>query len=240
MLNGNLRRWRATELSFLMLGLSFVGVYSASKLDSKISSRIALQEFRTSVAPDPARTVDAEAARAVGGVDVSLWSEKRIRAYAASLIGNTNRPEAVLLIRRLLIEVPVFDGTDDLTLNRGVGRIIGTARVGSPGNTALAGHRDGFFRALKDIVLGDAIELVTPERNLHYVVERTEIVSPRDASVLAGRGANSLCLVTCFPFYFVGDAPKRFVVHAKSIDNHGPAIHGSASLIQTNSEEKKL
>ncbi len=130
----------------------------------------------------------------------------------------------------------MFDGTDDLTLNRGVGRIIGTARVGTSGNTALAGHRDGFFRPLKDISVGAHLELVTPESTIHYVVEKTEIVSPDDVSVLADQGSPALTLVTCFPFYFVGDAPKRFIVQAKATD-YGPATERSALRSQIKPEE---
>ena len=131
----------------------------------------------------------------------------------------------------------MFDGTDDLTLNRGVGRIIGTARVGTPGNTALAGHRDGFFRPLKDISVGAHLELVTPDSTIHYVVEKTEIVSPDDVSVVADQGSPTLTLVTCFPFYFVGDAPQRFIVQAKATDFYGPATERSALRSQIKPEE---
>jgi sortase A len=125
-------------------------------------------------------------------------------------------PLAVLRIERLKIRAPVFEGTDDLVLNRGIGWIAGTAKPGDPGdgNIGMAGHRDGFFRGFKDIALGDVVELSTRGVVGVYAVDSTEIVSPSDVGVLRPRGAPSLTLVTCYPFYFVGDAPQRFIVHA--------------------------
>jgi len=123
-------------------------------------------------------------------------------------------PSGVLSIPKLQLEVPVYDGTDDLTLNRGVGRIIGTARLGNAGNTGIAGHRDGFFRGLKDIAPGDRIDLVLPSQKSHYVVENIQITSPDDVSVLRPTPKASLTLVTCYPFYFVGSAPQRYIVIA--------------------------
>jgi len=118
--------------------------------------------------------------------------------------------------------VPVFDGTDDLTLNRGVGRIIGTAKVGDTGNIGIAGHRDGFFRGLKDISVGDEIDLTMTTQKTIYLVDQIEIVSPSDVQVLGPRSAPSLTLVTCYPFYFVGDAPQRFIVHASMASRQPP------------------
>ena len=108
----------------------------------------------------------------------------------------------------------MLEGTDDLTLNRGVGHIAGTALVGEDGNIGIAGHRDGFFRGLKNIRVGDRIDLEEPDRIKTYVVERLEIVDPENVSVLRSSSRPSLTLVTCYPFYFIGAAPRRFIVHA--------------------------
>jgi sortase A len=121
---------------------------------------------------------------------------------------------AVLRIARIGIVAPVVEGTDDLSLNRGVGWISGTARPGETGNIGIAGHRDGFFRALKDVAAGDAIELDTFFGMKTYRVDQIEIVTPDDVRVLLPRASPSLTLVTCYPFYFMGDAPQRFIVHA--------------------------
>ena len=147
-------------------------------------------------------------------MDFSLWSETRIREYKETLSIEKPLPWAVLGISKLRIRVPVFDGTDDLVLNRGAGWIVGTARPGQAGNIGIAGHRDGFFRGLKDIVVGDAVELETLQERATYLVDQIEIVSPERVEVLRPRAAPSLTLVTCYPFYFIGSAPQRFIVHA--------------------------
>jgi len=103
---------------------------------------------------------------------------------------------------------------DDGTLDRGVGHIEGTATPGAEGNSGIAGHRDGFFRGLKDIAAGDVIELDTLHGRESYRVERTWIVDPEDVSVLDPTTTRALTLVTCYPFYFVGSAPRRFIVRA--------------------------
>jgi sortase A len=231
-------RWRRTEKLLFIMGITLLSLYGSARLHSEISSRLALRSFERPHVLAAPRCKDAADSPANQRVDFTLWSEKRLRAYRESLIAKKDRPLGVLRIPSLEIEVPVFDGTDDLTLNRGIGRIIGSARIGSVGNTALAGHRDGFFRALREISIGANLELVTPDRTIHYLVEQTEIVMPDDVSVLADRGEPSLTLVTCFPFYFVGDAAKRLIVHAKSTDFYGPAGECSASLSQIRTQEK--
>jgi sortase A len=147
-------------------------------------------------------------------VDFSLWSEKRIDSYKQSLAQRFDPPLALLRVGKIHLEVPVLEGTDDLTLNRGVGRIAGTARVGENGNMGVAGHRDGFFRGLKDVGVGDSIDLVMPTRTNTYVVDKVEIVNPDNVGVLRPTPASSLTLVTCYPFYFIGSAPQRYIVHA--------------------------
>jgi len=146
--------------------------------------------------------------------DQSLWSPARVRAWEEAQRKQSPPPLAVLRIRRLGIEVPVLEGTDEWTLNRGVGHIEGTARPGTDGNAGIAGHRDGFFRALKDVQSGDLIDLETPIGVDHYRIERSWIVAPEDVSVLAPTDAAAITMVTCYPFYFVGSAPQRFIVRA--------------------------
>jgi sortase A len=112
----------------------------------------------------------------------------------------------------------VLPGTDDVTLDRAVGHIEGTAAPDAAGNVGIAGHRDGFFRGLKDITQGDLIELVTLQDTVAYRVEKTWIVDPTDVSVLDPTPGRALTLVTCYPFYFVGSAPQRFIVRAVRAD----------------------
>jgi len=150
----------------------------------------------------------------VEAVDQKGWSAHRIAAYEASRTGLVPPPLAVLKIPRLGLTVPVLEGTDDRLLDVGVGHIPDTARPGEPGNIAIAGHRDGFFRGLKDVRAGDVIQVTTREAQSTYVVEDTWIVQPEDVSVLDPTTAPSITLVTCYPFYFVGSAPQRFIVRA--------------------------
>ena len=127
-------------------------------------------------------------------------------------------PLGVLDIPSLRLEVPILDGTDDLTLDRAVGHIKGTAYPGELGNIGIAGHRDGFFRGLKDIHVGDSITLRSRSDSSQYLVDEIRIVSPNNVSVLEPRVRPSLTLVTCYPFYFVGSAPSRYIVHAVAVD----------------------
>jgi len=146
--------------------------------------------------------------------DQSLWSPARVEHYQASLEVDPRLPEALLRIPQLDLVVPVLTGTDEVTLNRAVGRIPGTARIGKAGNLGIAGHRDGFFRGLKDIGEGARIELITLHDTRNYRISDIWIVDPDDISVLQPTDEPSITLVTCYPFYFVGHAPQRYIVRA--------------------------
>ena len=124
-------------------------------------------------------------------------------------------PVGRLEIPRLNVSVIVMEGEDDATLARAVGHVPGTALPWEPGNTVMAGHRDTFFRPLKNLREGDQIRMTTPRGTFEYRVSSTKIVEPDDLSVLAPTSARSLTLVTCYPFVYVGRAPKRFIVHAQ-------------------------
>lgn len=153
-----------------------------------------------------------------GEPDYTLWSPKRVDDYKASLAANFDTPQALLRIPSLDIEVLVLEGIDELTLNRGVGRIPGTERPGGLGNVGIAGHRDGFFRGLKDINSGDTIELITWRQRMSYRVTGVTIVEKDALHVLDPTDEGTVTLVTCYPFYFVGHAPKRYIVKA-TLDN---------------------
>ncbi len=124
-----------------------------------------------------------------------------------------------------LIEIPrlglssiVIEGTSDRVLRRAVGHISGTALPGEEGNIGLSGHRDTFFRQLRDIQLDDRITLTTPQGGYQYTVVSTQIVDPSDVTVLDPDGESELLtLVTCYPFSYVGPAPQRFIVRAEIV-----------------------
>jgi sortase A len=123
----------------------------------------------------------------------------------------------VLRIPKINLAVPVLEGTDDWTLNRAVGHIEDTAPLGAAGNAGIAGHRDGFFRGLKDVKSGDALELEMRGTSRQYRIERIWVVDPEDVSVLNATPTSAITLVTCYPFYFVGSAPQRYIVRAAAV-----------------------
>jgi len=117
-------------------------------------------------------------------------------------------------IPRLKVQVAILEGTSSQTLRLGVGHIGGTALPGEPGNIGIAGHRDTYFRALKDIRADDEIQIQTATGVARYAVDWIQITAPGDSDILVHKTGSALTLVTCYPFYFVGSAPERYVVHA--------------------------
>jgi sortase A len=217
---------RKLGVSLVAVGAILLAVYLVPTVYGTAMSHLAVAQFRAQSSSN------------------SLWDSARIRAYKRTLGMSFAPPEAVLRVRRLGIEVPVLEGTSDATLNRGVGHIPGTALPGEPGNFAITGHRDGFFRPLKDVVPGDIIEVqrsaqpgqisgASAAETDRYVVENTKIVFPADTSVLNKTAGSTLTLITCYPFYFVGAAPQRFIVQASLL----PTAPATASSVQPISGE---
>jgi sortase A len=229
---------RATiERALLVLGVVLLTIYVGARIQSTVLARLALRSFEASrtaslLAEKPERKLGSSR------VNFSLWSEPRIDAYERSLAQHFLPPLAVLQVASIDLEVPVLDGTDDLTLNRGAGWIRGTARPRDRGNVGIAGHRDGFFRGLKDLKMGDTMDLVTHDRTDTYVVDGTRVVSPDDVSVLRPDVTPSLTLVTCYPFYFVGSAPQRYIVHASIVRSQSPNTgtrgEGNSAMLRVN------
>ncbi len=179
---------RFAERLLLTAGLTLLVVVAAAFVYRSVSSRRAVKEFEKSQKASGHNTQPPAAALAFSDrdVDVSLWSPKRVREYKESLLIKKDAPMGVLRLDRLRIRVPIFEGTDDLVLNRGVGWIAGTARPGEVGdsNIGIAGHRDGFFRGLKDVAIGDKIQLSTLGVESLYAVDSTELVTPERVEVL--------------------------------------------------------
>lgn len=223
---------RVVQRLLLVFGLLLLSFYLAARIHGVISSRAELNRFwQAQVAVSKAEAVNPSQQDGASP-DFRLWSEQRIAAYKLSLNSAAPPPLAVLKIPSINLEVPVLEGTDDFTLNRAVGHIDGTPVPGQNGNVGIAGHRDGFFRGLKDIHPGDVIDLITQKKNARYLVDETVIVSPEDVSVLRPRSKPSLTLVTCYPFYFIGSAPKRYIVHASianPLDRSRPTRQSSSA-----------
>lgn len=134
-------------------------------------------------------------------------------APAAATDGLIGRIE----IPRLLLSAVVVEGIGKTTLRRAAGHIPGTALPGQAGNVGVAGHRDTLFRGLRDLRTKDEIQFSTLSGNFKYVVESLIIVEPDNVGVLAPSSENVLTLVTCYPFSYIGPAPKRFVVRARQV-----------------------
>jgi sortase A len=222
-------RWlRQVERVLLIVGVVMLAFYVAARVHSTLLSRAALQSFK---AQQTVSTVGPQGVvLTTAAPDFSLWSEKRVKDYRESLAAHFAPAIGILRIPRIHVEVPILEGTDDLSLNRGVGHVAGTAHPGENANVAIAGHRDGFFRGLKDISLGDTIEMVTPQGTENYVIDRITIVDPTDVSVLQPRPHASLTLITCYPFYFIGSAPKRYIVQASVADSAPANTHAATAV----------
>jgi len=203
----------------LVIGLGLLALYGLARIHGALSSRAAIEQFEQQKRANPTSTPAETAAEPKAAPpDFMSWSEKRVEAYKESLTQNSAAPLAILRIPAIRLEAPVLEGTDDVTLNRGIGRIAGTAQIGKDGNIGLAGHRDGFFRGLKAIKVGDELRLEGRNGTDTYVVDQIQIVKPTDVHVLQSGSKPSLTLVTCYPFYYIGSAPERYIVHASRID----------------------
>lgn len=198
---------RRVERALLCVGCLLLAIVTAARIDRAIWLRIEVSDFRA----EQLLSLVSRGSR--DNVDARFRSETRNLAY------RTSRREApallaILRIPRAHLEVPVLEGTSALSLNRGVGHISGTAKPGQEGNTGIAGHRDGSFRLLRFVGVGDSIELEGPDRIFTYHVNQLRIVNPGDVEVLNPREVSSLTLITCYPFNFIGRAPRRYVVEA--------------------------
>ncbi|MAT93236.1 MAG: sortase [Halioglobus sp.] len=152
--------------------------------------------------------------------DTSLWSPGRIEDYRSSLDAALPDILGVLEIDALELKVPVYADSSEQVMDRGAGIIEGMAYPHEPGNIGISGHRDGYFRVLKDIRVGDVITLQTLEGAKRFTVDAIRIVDKADTSVLQDTREQTVTLVTCYPFYYVGPAPRRFVVTARLASNY--------------------
>jgi sortase A len=185
--------------AFLTTGVLALGYSGFVMLDAKLYQAAQARRFQQQL-----ESVRPTSANAGGAGNLP---------FAPSRRGTLGRIE----IARIGIEAMILEGTDERTLRRAVGHVPGTPLPGQAGNVAIAGHRDTFFRALRNVQPEDEITLTTLSGAYRYRVDSAQIVAPEDTQVLDDSGGKMLTLVTCYPFYFVGPAPKRFIVHAHGI-----------------------
>ncbi len=177
-----------TQALLLTIGTALLGYYCIVKMDAKL--------FQESENPE-------------------------LRRQRTNLAANPVMPDGSLgriEIPRLGISALIVEGTSYTALNRGVGHIEGTSWTGVPGNIGLSAHRDTLFRPLRNVRNGDEISLTQAAKQFRYRVVSTKIVRPTDVAVLEPDGREILTLVTCYPFYFIGPAPSRFIVRAERVD----------------------
>ena len=195
-------RW--VQRAFIVSAISLLGYCAFALLDSWI--------FQERQGHDLDRLLqDHRAASAgTGTAQTGFPREDSPTIVADGLIGRME-------IRRLSLSTVVAEGIDKRTLRRAVGHIPGTALPGQRGNVGIAGHRDTFFRSLKDIHVEDIIVLTTLWGEYRYRVVSSRVVIPGDLAVLHPTSNEVLTLITCYPFYFVGPAPDRFIVRAERV-----------------------
>ena len=208
---------KTAEMLLWILGTTLLAVYAGARSwgeyerqESLISFVEARESSQTNHPTDPmlqARVAGATTARLV-----NLPAPDDLVAPAPDTV------IAVLRIPGVKLEVPVYHGTADQVLRQGAGLVEGTAAPGSRGNIGIAAHRDSHFLALKNVAIGDLIELGTLEHTQFYRIIALSVVDPRDVHVLQDTGEPVLTLVTSYPFHFVGNAPQRFVVRAVAAD----------------------
>lgn len=197
-----LLRWTQRSLlagALLLLGWSGFNLLEAWRFQDQQSrefDEVVVQERQNEARPLPTRNASAP--------------RKQNARLTNGLIGRLKVP-------RIGLSVMVMEGSGEDTLRRAAGHIPGTALPGEPGNIGISGHRDTFFRPLKNIQEDDLISLTTPQGAVQYRVVSTSVVSPQEVAVLDPTGNDSLTLVTCYPFSFVGAAPERFIVRAELV-----------------------
>ncbi len=196
-------RWARWLL--LALGVAALGYVGYSQLDAQLFQ--AYENWRLNQAVKNSRPSSAVA------LPASSASRAAVPRTPVALGSTLGRIE----ISRIGVAAIIVEGTNGRTLQRAVGHITGTALPGEPGNVAIAGHRDTFFRALRNVRQDDEVTLTTLTGFYRYRVDSMQVVAAEDTAVLNDSGESLLTLVTCYPFYFVGPAPKRFVVRAHRI-----------------------
>ena len=193
------RRWSPLERLLLIIGLAFVGYYIVVSVEATLYQAFENRELDAILASAPPESAVPEPRAPLPAIP---------RPSPGSAIGRIEIP-------RLGVSAIIRAGADAKTLRKAVGHIPGTAFPGEIGNVGLAGHRDTFFRRLRNIKANDEVRLVTPQGTYVFRVEDTKVVQPRDTWVLNATPEPTLTLVTCYPFTFVGSAPQRFIVRAR-------------------------
>jgi len=147
-------------------------------------------------------------------LDKQIYAEEQHKASSSQAVAKEGDVLGRIEVPRLKLRVAILEGTTAHTLRLGVGHIGGTALPGTDGSIGIAGHRDTYFRGLKDIHKNDEIIIQTARGISTYEVDWIRITDPADGGIMAPTADSGLTLVTCYPFHYIGAAPERYVVHA--------------------------
>ena len=222
-------RW--LEGGLLLLGLVLVGVWLVNSIETRAFQSTESRKLDSALRQEPstgtpqtpaaAKSPAAQASPQSAAASVSVKST----AVPGSARGSTPAGTAAkgvlgrIEIPRLRISGMIAEGTDNGTLKRAVGHVVATAQPGEVGNVGLAAHRDGLFRGLGKVRKNDLVRIVTIRGTYTYRVEWMAVVDPHRVDVLDSTAEPSLTLITCYPFDFIGHAPKRFIVRARQFDS---------------------
>ena len=218
--------FRSGELLSYLAGVLLTGFFVVQLAQGEVQRQGGIAEFEQ-VAQNNAEQQNSAAAVAsdsaensqlnfedTGEPDTSLWAAGRIADYQVSLQAELPQVLGVLEVPSVGLKVPVYATNSELVMDRGAGIIDGMAYPHEPGNIGISGHRDGYFRVLKDVQVGDAILVQSLEGVKQFKIDATKVVAISDKTLLRDTDDQTVTLVTCYPFYFVGHAPKRFIVTA--------------------------
>jgi len=201
---------------FLVIGILTLGYVGFALLDARLYQAYQTWRFEQGLKALGPSVGSVESLR-LPPVPPDLAEANHRRPASLGIAAGVGSPLGLIEISAIGLEVMILEGTDDRVLRRAVGHIPGTSLPGQPGNVAIAGHRDTFFRPLRKIRKNDEITLTTLDGSYRYRVDFTQVIDPENTRVLADSDEAILTLVTCYPFYFVGSAPKRFIVRAHEV-----------------------
>jgi sortase A len=207
---------RGAPLILFVIGISALSYCGYVVLDARLSQKAQSLQFDRAV--EEARASNAAEGGSIPPVMPAFSEAGKATFNPASTNADEGIPLGRIEITAIGLTAMIQEGTGRQTLQRGVGHITGTAPLDESGNIGLAGHRDTFFRKLRNIHEGDEIKLTTLRDSLLYRVDMISIVEPGDSKVLSDSGGDVLTLVTCYPFSFVGPAPKRYIVRAHKME----------------------
>jgi sortase A len=201
---------------FFAVGILALGYVGFALIDARLFQADQSRRFQQELNRLKPSTVSDESLH-VSSMFPAAAKEKLMMAEPIYIAGSDRTPLGRIEISAIGLAAMIVEGTDARTLRHAVGHIPGTPLPGQRGNVAITGHRDTFFRPLRNIRKDDEIRLTTLSGSYRYEVDSIKVVEPENMKVLGDSEDSILTLVTCYPFYFVGPAPKRFIVRAHKI-----------------------